>query len=185
MNIETERIGLGGGCHWCTEAVFQSLRGISNVEQGWIRSTPPHDKFSEAVIVTYDPNEMSLATLIEIHLLTHSSTSSHKMRGKYRSAVYTFSEHQTALTTDILDGLQPAFEGELVTQVLRHESFKPSNEQFRNYYYKNPERPFCKVYIDPKLRVLLDRFSDVMRSSEGLGAFSKTANCSNATSRTR
>ena len=65
MNITAERIGFGGGCHWCTEAVFQSLRGISKVEQGWIRSTPPHEKFSEAVIVTYDPKVMSLETLIE------------------------------------------------------------------------------------------------------------------------
>jgi len=185
MNIKTERIGFGGGCHWCTEAVFQSLRGISKVEQGWIRSTPPHEKFSEAVIVTYYPNEMGLATLIEIHLLTHSSTSSHKMRGKYRSAVYTFNEQQTALAADILDGLQPAFGGELVTQVLRHEGFKPSNERFQNYYYENPDRPFCKAYIDPKLRVLLGRFSDIMRSGEAPVPFSKMANCSNATSRSR
>ena len=185
VNIKTERIGLGGGCHWCTEAVFQSLRGISNVEQGWIRSTPPHEEFSEAVIVTYDPNEMSLATLIEIHLQTHSSTSSHKLRGKYRSAVYTFGEQQTVLATEILDRLQPAFEAKLVTQVLRHEDFKPSNERFQNYYYKNPERPFCKVYIDPKLRVLRGRFSDAMRASEAPGTFSKMASCSNAKSRSR
>ena len=185
MNITAERIGFGGGCHWCTEAVFQSLRGISKVEQGWIRSTPPHEKFSEAVIVTYDPKVMSLETLIEIHLLTHSSTSSHKMRGKYRSAVYTFNEQQTAQAADILDGLQHAFGGGLVTKALRHEGFKPSNERFQNYYYQNPDHPFCKAYIDPKLRVLLSRFSDVMRSSETPGPYSPRANCSNASSRSR
>ncbi|MBO6639652.1 MAG: peptide-methionine (S)-S-oxide reductase [Roseitalea sp.] len=81
------RIGFGGGCHWCTEAVFQALRGVTRVEQGFVRSEPPFDAWSEAVIVTFDPASIDLATLTEVHLRTHASTAAHAMRGEYRSAV--------------------------------------------------------------------------------------------------
>ena len=88
------KVGFGGGCHWCTEAVFQQIRGVSKVDQGWIASVVPHDTFSEAVIVHFDPRIIKLDQLIEIHLKTHSCTSSHPMRSKYRSAVYYFESIQ-------------------------------------------------------------------------------------------
>ena len=53
--MSAQKIGFGGGCHWCTEAVFQSLRGVTEVEQGFIKSHAPHDRYSEAVVVTYHP----------------------------------------------------------------------------------------------------------------------------------
>jgi len=86
------KIALGGGCHWCTEAVFQSIRGVVSVEQGYIASTEPNSSFSEAVIVSYDPLTLDIKSLIDIHIRTHSSTSTHRLRDKYRSAVYFFSE---------------------------------------------------------------------------------------------
>jgi peptide-methionine (S)-S-oxide reductase len=65
--MTTTSIGLGGGCHWCTEAVFQSLRRVTAVSQGFIASTAPHSSFSEAVIVEFDSMAISLAVLIEVH----------------------------------------------------------------------------------------------------------------------
>lgn len=88
----TTRIGFGNGCRWCTEAVFQSHRGVSNVAQGFIKSHAPHDSYSEAVVVLFDPGIIPLEVVIDVHLRTHSSMSSHKMRRKYRSAVYIFSD---------------------------------------------------------------------------------------------
>ena len=90
MIVNTSKIGFGGGCHWCTEAVFQSLIGVEKVEQGFVASFNLHNELSEAVIVHFNHKRISLQTLIEIHLLTHSSTSDHAMRKKYRSAIYTF-----------------------------------------------------------------------------------------------
>lgn len=75
-----KKIGFGGGCHWCTEAVFQSLKGVKSVQQGWIASKNEHFEFSEAVIVDFDPSSIPLKVLIEIHLHTHKSTSEHSMR---------------------------------------------------------------------------------------------------------
>jgi peptide-methionine (S)-S-oxide reductase len=148
------KIGLGGGCHWCTEAVFQAVEGVVKVEQGYIASTPPADSFSEAVIVHYLPKKVKLERLLEIHLHTHNSTSNHSFRKKYRSAVYFFSTEEEGEIRAILEKLQEQFEKSLVTQVLPFRGFESSREEIRDYYKRNPEAPFCKKYIEPKLNLL-------------------------------
>lgn len=154
-----QKVGFGGGCHWCTEAVFQTLRGVSNVDQGWIASCPPHDAFSEAVVVAFDPAVITLDVLIEVHLRTHASQSDHSFRGKYRSAVYAFDAAQHACAEDVVDSLQAQFEAPLVTRVLPFKAFKPSELRLQNYYQTDPDRPFCQVYIDPKLVLVRQRFA--------------------------
>lgn len=154
-----DKIALGGGCHWCTEAIFQSVLGVKQVEQGYVASVDDNQTFSEAVIVYFEPQQISAKVLIEIHLHTHQSTSNHSMRHKYRSAIYTFSEIQEAEAEEILSTLQSDFDSPLVTQVLSFSAFKLSREQIQNYYYDNPRKPFCKTFINPKLKILLEKFS--------------------------
>ena len=154
------KIALGGGCHWCTEAVFQSLLGVSKVEQGFVASTGDNNTFSEAIIVHFDTEDISLKTLIEIHLYTHKSTSNHSMRTKYRSGVYVFSEEQKLQAEQILNSFQNEFENKLITEVLPFDKFKGSREQIQNYYFSNPEKPFCETFINPKLKILLKQFSN-------------------------
>lgn len=161
------RIGFGGGCHWCTEAVFQSLRGVRTVQQGFIKSVAPHDTFSEAVVVTYDPQVIPSDVLIDVHLRTHASTSSHKMRGKYRSAVYVFSDAQAVAVRGHISDLQNGFEAPLITATLRFDGFEPSLEQFQDYYRTNADKPFCKTYIDPKLSKIRTRFARYYDQGEG------------------
>ncbi|MDT0690152.1 peptide-methionine (S)-S-oxide reductase [Salegentibacter sp. F188] len=154
------KIALGGGCHWCTEAVFQSLKGVEKVEQGYVASTESHSAFSEAVIVHYDSKKIPLERLIEIHLHTHNSTSNHSMRSKYRSAVYFYNSDQKVEAEKALMTLQASFSEKIVTKVYPFGAFEPSREQIQNYYLKNPEKPFCKAYIEPKLKLLLQEFSE-------------------------
>lgn len=154
-----ERIGFGGGCHWCTEAIFQSLKGVTKVEQGWIASTPSNDTYSEAVIVHFDENQIDLLTLVQIHLHTHSSTSKHTMRNKYRSAIYSFSNKQSPLLQEMIAILQVDFEELIITKILPFQSFKKNIARYKNYYYSNPQRAFCKTYIQPKLSLLQQNFS--------------------------
>lgn len=154
------KIGFGGGCHWCTEAVFQSLKGVDKVEQGWIKSSQEASQFSEAVIVYFDPNIIPLSVLTEIHLRTHKSTVEHSMRDKYRSAIYVFSSLEEKVLLRLIHKLQKYFQDQIITQVLPFQDFKPSEDEFKNYYYKNPQKPFCKTYISPKLNLLLDQFND-------------------------
>ncbi|WP_298882027.1 peptide-methionine (S)-S-oxide reductase [uncultured Polaribacter sp.] len=158
--MELNKIAFGGGCHWCTEAVFQSLLGVDKVEQGWVASTQKNNTFSEAVIVHFDSSKTNLKTLIEIHLLTHKSTSNHSMRTKYRSAIYYFTPHQKLESLKIIDELQRQFDNKIITQVLEFKQFKPSTKEFQNYYQSNPQKPFCKRYINPKLALLQKEYKN-------------------------
>lgn len=151
--------GFGGGCHWCTEAVFCSLRGVWSVQQGWIASIEGNATFSEGVIVEYDNDTISFATLIAIHLHTHSSTSQHSMRGKYRSAIYIFDDRDAFQARHAIDVLQSEFNDPIITKVLPYKKFIPSREELLDYYFNDPQKPFCKLYINPKLKLIMDRFS--------------------------
>ena len=154
-----ERIGLGGGCHWCTEAIFMSLRGVEQVMQGWIASEKPWESFSEAVIVHFDPELITLSDLLTIHLHTHSATSQHAMRQKYRSAVYYESTNQKQQALAAIDQLQASFDSSIITLILPLVGFRSSPPQYRNYYYTNRAKPFCQTYIRPKLNLLMQKFS--------------------------
>jgi peptide-methionine (S)-S-oxide reductase len=136
---------------------FLSLRGILHAEQGWI-AAEENRSFSEAVIVHYDPAEINLTVLIAAHLHTHSSTVSHSMRSKYRSALYVFEKEQLSACAEILNTLQPDFEKQIVTEMLTFHAFRPSAESGQNYYYKNPSKPFCQTFIHPKMKTLLEHF---------------------------
>lgn len=151
--------GFGGGCHWCTEAVFQSLRGVSEVKQGFIAADAPHESFSEAVSVAWDPDLIGFEDLIAVHLATHASTSAHKMRGKYRSAVYMRDDADIAPARAIIADLARLTDNSFVTMVLPFRAFKPSDMRFQNYYVRNREGPFCESFIEPKLALLKERFS--------------------------
>ncbi len=134
--------------------MFQALLGVGQVDQGFIRSAPPDDAYSEAVVVHFDPGVIGLADLIEIHLRTHASTSQHSKRAKYRSAVYVHSPQQAHEAAAILDELQQALSGPLVTRVLPFAGFKSSEPRCLNYFEKNSGNQFCGRYIDPKLERL-------------------------------
>ncbi|MDF3412917.1 peptide methionine sulfoxide reductase [Sulfitobacter sp. M57] len=157
------RIGFGGGCHWCTEAVFQSLRGLSQVRQGFVLSDPPDDTWSEAVEVEFDPDRITLKDLVTVHLATHASASDHKMRGKYRSAVYVQDSDGQTFVGELIAALSIEVDTPFVTRALIHRGFKPSDVRFHDYYKSGPEKPFCQTYIDPKLAKLRRKFSGLLK----------------------
>jgi len=164
--MSTIKIGFGGGCHWCTEAVFQVLKGVEKVEQGWVASEGDQNYFSEAIIVHFNPNEIHLKVLLEVHLRTHKSTSIHSMRKKYRSAVYSYDSNQKLVIMSIMDELQKDFDEQIITEIISFKAFKASREAIQNYYVKNPKKPFCKRYIDPKLKMLLSKFSKYINTEK-------------------
>ncbi|PQJ76313.1 peptide-methionine (S)-S-oxide reductase [Polaribacter glomeratus] len=164
--MELTKIAFGGGCHWCTEAVFQALIGVHKVEQGFISSTDENNTFSEAVIVHFEAKKIELKILIEIHLRTHKSTSNHSMRNKYRSAVYYYSISQKEESLKIIDELKSSFKDKIITKVVSFTSFKPSAVAFQNYYQSNPNKPFCETYINPKLKFLAQNFATQIEKSK-------------------
>lgn len=132
--------------------------------------TSEPDAFSEAVIVDFDPRLISLETLIEIHLHTHSCISEHSMRAKYRAAVYAFSREQAQLAVSAICFLQKDFSQPIITQVLEFGAFRLNRQEYLDYYYGNPDKPFCKSFIEPKLRILLKQSSNSVHPAGGVTA---------------
>ncbi|EKO3632879.1 peptide-methionine (S)-S-oxide reductase [Vibrio parahaemolyticus] len=153
-------IGLGGSCYWCTEAIFASLKGVVQVEQGWLSSYGEQHWPSEGIIMRFDPQQITLCDLIDIHLHTHSSTADHSRRHKYRSAVYTYNDAQQAAAQACLVQLQSQFDKPLITRAYRLNTFERSAAHYQDYYYTDPQRPFCQNIITPKLRQLLALYQD-------------------------
>ncbi|MFT4838183.1 MAG: peptide-methionine (S)-S-oxide reductase [Nonlabens sp.] len=152
MKMNT-KLGFGGGCHWCTEAVFQAIDGVESVEQGYISSTTPYENKSEAVIIHFT-DQIDLEKLIDIHLQTHAATKQHSRRNDYRSAIYYFDEELKNRIEVIIISLSQKRKQTYITKVLALESFEPSRESIQNYYQTRPEAPFCKRYIEPKLELV-------------------------------
>ncbi len=158
------KITLGGGCHWCTEAVFQALRGVVHVDQGWASAKDDASRFSEAVTVTFNPTIIPLKVVIEIHLYTHSSTSQHGLRKKYRSAVYVHTSEQVAeVEAAIADG-QTQLSQPIVTEVVSFSSFRQNVTHYQNYYQNRRDAPFCTRYIIPKLQLLQKKYSQRVKA---------------------
>ena len=156
-----EKLAFGGGCHWCTEGVFQALRGVEKVDQGFVQSDAPADTWAEAVIVTFDPSVIKLVTLSEVHLRTHSATRFRSPRSKYRSAIYIFEDCQRHEAELAIAGFTDESGNPAHTVILPFRSFKASDERYQNYYRSNPSRPFCRRFIDPKLDLIRRHFSEV------------------------
>lgn len=155
------KLGFGGGCHWCTEGVFQALRGVAQVDQGFIQSDAPADTWAEGVIVSFDPLSIELATLSEVHLRTHSAARARSPRSKYRSAIYIFEDSQRH-EAELAITRFAAESGKAVhTLVLPLTGFRASDERYQNYYRTNPNRPFCRRFIDPKLDYIRRHFAGV------------------------
>ena len=156
-----DRIGFGGGCHWCTEGVFQALRGVDHVDQGFIRSEAPSDVWAEAAIVSFDPAIISLSTLAEVHLRTHSANGIYSPGGRYRSAIYVFAADQHDHVARVIARFAEETGQAARTMVLPFVDFKPSDARYQNYYRTDPDRPFCRRYIDPKLDYIRRHFAEI------------------------
>ena len=166
MQNEIDNIGFGGSCHWCTEAIFLSIKGVTKVDQGWISSEGDASSFSEAIVVYFDPNSVALKDLIAVHLATHSCTSTHSLRHKYRSAIYTFDRQQELIARTSLEEIQPEYTEKIITTVLPFKEFKLNTAEYLNYYYADPEKPFCQNIVNPKLRLLINQFPNLVEGDK-------------------
>jgi peptide-methionine (S)-S-oxide reductase len=118
------------------------------------------------VIVRFDPTIISLVTLAEIHLRTHSANGSYSPGGRYRSAIYVFDVDQRRDATRVIAEFQQASGEAARTVVLEVSGFKPSDARYQNYYRTDPDRPFCRRFIDPKLDYLRRHFAEIALPEE-------------------
>lgn len=165
VNTRLETATLGGGCFWCTEAVFQPLRGVETVVSGYsggqmlnpdyrnvCNGTTGH---AEVIQLQFDPSQMSYADVLRIHLATHDPTTLNRQgadRGtQYRSVIFTHSAEQQATAEQVVKEMQANFSEPIVTQVLPAETFYAAEAYHQNYYRSNPGAGYCQVVIHPKL----------------------------------
>ena len=164
-DVREKKIDLGGGCFWCTEAIFQRITGVVKVESGYsggrvidptyrevCSGTTGH---AEVVEITYNPDEISFDDLLRIHLSTHNPTTVDKQgadRGsQYRSIIFHRTEEEEQAAMRIIDEMQKTYPDMIVTQLEMFEHFYKAEDSHQNYYNRNQEGGYCQAVIDPKL----------------------------------
>ena len=165
MDAAYEKATFGGGCFWCTEAVFQQLEGVHNVVSGYSGGIVPDPTYeqvctgttghAEVVQVTFNPKEISYDDLLRIHMSTHDPTTLNYQGGdhgtQYRSIILSHNPEQENSARKIIAEMQPHFENEIVTEVQPFRDFYQAEDYHQNYFNKKPEQPYCAAVISPKL----------------------------------
>ena len=172
-----EKATFGGGCFWCTEAVFQQLRGVLSVESGYSGGQLENPSYravcdgttghAEVIQVRFDPGELSYRTLLQIHLSTHNPTTLNQQgadRGtQYRSIILTHNDAQQKTAQSVIEEMQQAFDTPIVTQIQPFKRFYKAEEYHQRYYEKNANAGYCQMVINPKLEKFRALFKDKLK----------------------
>ena len=181
MNKATEAAVFGGGCFWCTEAIFSSLKGVMRVTPGYAggRTTRPTYQqvcagttgHAEVIKVEYDPIVIGFSDLLEVFFHTHDPTTANRQGNdigeQYRSIILYQNESQKELAEQFIEKLNIAkeFEHPVVTQIRPLTEFYQAEEHHQGYYLSNAGQPYCQMVIAPKLAKLRAKSDDSLKSS--------------------
>lgn len=171
----TKSIILGGG--WCTEAIFQRVKGVIEVNSGYcggVVENPSYEQvgsgttdYVEVVNVDYDDSIISLETIFEIFLKTHDPTTINRQGSdvgtQYRSVIFTKDEQEKALARKVIEKVESekVYPDPIVTTVEGFTNFYIAEEYHQDYYKLNSNQPYCKIVIDPKIKKFLDQFKEI------------------------
>lgn len=170
----------GGGCFWCTEAVFTLLKGVSDVSPGYAGGEKPNPTYSdvctgstghaEVIRIEYDPTLVTYRQLMTVFFGSHDATQLNRQGNdvgtQYRSSIFPTTEEQTAEAKAFIDELQHSAKGgdPIVTTVEEGETFFPAEDYHKNYYANNKNQGYCQVIIAPKLQKVQKEFADLLTS---------------------
>lgn len=174
MTTKLQTATLGAGCFWCIEAVFQDLMGVHRVVSGYSGGEIEHPSYeqvctgatghAEVAQITFDPEEISFEDILYIFWRTHDPTTPNRQGADvgtmYRSAIFYHDKEQKVLAekskmeTDA-SGLWP---NQIVTEITPLGDFYEAEDYHRNYYRLNPDQPYCRLVIDPKIDKLKKEF---------------------------
>ena len=172
MTSKSEIIVFGGGCFWCTEAVFSMFRGVSNVMPGYAggsTSNPTYEDVcggdtghAEVLRIEYDPGIVPLEKLLEVFFAMHDPTSLNKQGAdygtQYRSIILYTTAGQKAEVDAFIEKAMADFKKPIVTEVKKLDKFYPAEDYHRRYYEKNPNQPYCTLVISPKVAKIRKEF---------------------------
>ena len=170
---------VGGGCFWCTEALMKMLKGVKEVIPGYAGGHIPHPSYeavctgttghAEVVLVRFDPQILSYRDLIEYFFLTHDPTTPNRQGNdigpQYRSVIFYFNDiqKQTAYAVKAELTAKKVFDKPIVTAIEPYKNFYPAEDYHRDYYARNPNKPYCTYVISPKLQKAREKFRHLMR----------------------
>ena len=173
MNLQT--ITLGGGCFWCTEAVFDRVRGITDVESGYTNGhtvNPTYEQIcqgdtghAEVVRLTFDADEISLEEILEIFFHTHDPTTLNRQGNdvgtQYRSGIYTTNEQQAEVARTLISELTQAgaYDAPIVTEVQPLASYWPAEDYHQDYFLNHPNQGYCAFVVGPKVQKFRGAFA--------------------------
>ena len=169
---------IGGGCFWCTEAVFEEVKGVEKVVSGYSGGTVPGRPtyreicsgltgHAEVVQVAFDADVISYQDILIIFMTTHNPTTLNQQgadRGtQYRSVIFYHNEEQKKTAKLVLNELAVYFEKPIVTEITKAQTFFEAEKEHQDFYKNNPDYGYCTFVIDPKLRKLRQLHSDKLK----------------------
>jgi len=179
MKDKIEIATFGGGCFWCTEAIFERVSGVHKVESGYSGGhvinpdykmvTSGTTGHAEVVQITFDPEVVSYLELLKIFFLTHDPTTLNRQGAdvgtQYRSIVLYHDEHQQNLTREIMQELdsEAIWSDPIVTAVEPFEQFYSAEAYHQEYYDNNPNLGYCRLVITPKLEKFEKVFKEKLK----------------------
>jgi len=172
----------GGGCFWCTEAVFKMLKGVARVEPGYAGGTivnPSYERVSmgdsghaEVIRVTYDPTLISYDDLLTVFFGSHDPTTPNRQGNdvgeQYRSVIFYSDDEEKTTAERILKEVQESLTDgtRVVTQVVELKEFFPAEDYHKDYYKNNTSAPYCQIIIEPKLEKVRKRFAELVNAQD-------------------
>lgn len=183
MSDHIETVAFGGGCFWCTEAVFLQLRGVIFVMSGYAGGSVPdptyeevssgHTAHAEVVKIEYDPDVLPFRKLLEVFFSAHDPTTPNRQGAdvgtQYRSIILYTTDEQKREAENVMAELTAAkkFDTPVVTELKLLEAFYPAEEYHRNYYEKNPGVPYAETVIAPKVETVRREHPGLLKKRSG------------------
>jgi peptide-methionine (S)-S-oxide reductase len=171
---------VGGGCFWCTEAVFQNLRGVKSVKSGYAGGhveNPTYQQVctattghAEVIQISYDPAVISYEDLLEVFFTTHDPTTPNRQGNdvgpQYRSVIYYHDSEQERIARDVIKSVNDRriWNRPIVTEVSPLPTFYPAEAYHDDYFARNSGQPYCQVIIEPKVAKLRKQHMDKLRA---------------------
>ncbi len=177
MEKKSDFIVFGGGCFWCTEAVFKLINGVLRTTPGYAGGTvenPTYEEVcsgstghAETLLVEYDPGIVKLETLLDIFFDMHDPTSTNRqgndIGNQYRSIILYTSDAQKKIIEEKINEIKGNFSKPIVTEVKKLEKFYEAEDYHKDYYAKNPINPYCAIVIGPKIHKIKKKYSEFLR----------------------
>ena len=173
----TEVAILGGGCFWCTEAVYLEVRGVTRVESGYMGGhvvNPTYEQVcaattghAEVVRLEFDPSVISYRDLLEIFFTIHDPTTQDRQGNdvgpQYRSAIFTTSPEQDAMARQVMAEMAAVWDAPLVTQIVPQETWYKAEDYHQNYFAQHPLQGYCAFVVAPKVAKFRQTFANRMK----------------------